>query len=53
MTALLLIADGAAGTFPAAATPQLDRLPHRSTLQTVPAGLPVASEVALPSLLGR
>lgn len=53
VTALLLIADGAAGTFPAVATPHLDRLPHRATLQTVPAGLPVASEVALPSLMGR
>lgn len=53
MTALLLIADGAAGTFLAATTPQLDRLPHRATLQTVPEGLPVTSEVALPSLLGR
>lgn len=53
MTTLLLIADGAAATFGSVATPALDHLPHRASLDTVPDGLPVASEVALPSLLGR
>ncbi len=53
MTALLLIADGAATAFASAATPALDRLRHRASLHTVPDRLPVASEVALPALLGR
>lgn len=49
---LLVVADGAAAAFAAAATPAWDGLPHAGWLDTVPDGLPVASEVALPTLLG-
>jgi 2,3-bisphosphoglycerate-independent phosphoglycerate mutase len=49
---LLVVADGAAAAFAAAATPAWDDLPHAGWLDTVPDGLPVASEVALPTLLG-
>lgn len=49
---LLVVADGAAAAFAAAATPAWDDLPHAGLLDTVPDGLPVASEVALPALLG-
>lgn len=52
MTALLLIPDGAADPPSGTATPAWDALPHAATVATVPPGLPVASEVALPSLLG-
>lgn len=49
---LLLVPDGAAGALPAATTPAWDALPHAASVTTVPDGLPVVSEVALPSLLG-
>lgn len=48
---LVLVPDGAAGVV-GARTPASAGLPHRRELMTVPAGLPVRSEVALPSFLG-
>lgn len=48
---LVLVPDGAAGVV-GARTPATAALPHRRELTTVPAGLPVRSEVALPSFLG-
>ncbi len=53
MPVLLVIVDGAANVVTSTSTPHLDRLPHHAELRTVPPGLPVVSEVALPGLLGR
>lgn len=48
---LVLVPDGAAGVV-GARTPATAALAHRRHLTTVPAGLPVRSEVALPAFLG-
>lgn len=52
-TALLVLVPDGAAAVSGARTPMADGLPHRGRLVTVPDGLPVASEVALPGLFGR
>lgn len=52
MSVLLLIPDGAHGALSAASAPVCHAMPNTATVTTVPVGLPVTSEVAIPSLLG-
>jgi 2,3-bisphosphoglycerate-independent phosphoglycerate mutase len=50
---LVLVADGAGALLAAVDLPAIAGLPYTERVVTIPSGMPVASEVALPGLLGR